>query len=365
LTGLVNYQGISPQLLNLYDAALALNGSATSKLNHAGEQLAPTVQASSAAAAASPTFDVLDIVSAHADVLRMAQAGSGISTGESATGWSAWGQTFGGHASQDRRDQVDGYGADYVGLLLGADRAISGPWSLGGVVSYSNTSVGNTGDTAGDKTNINAFGVIGYADYVTGNWYAKLSLGVLEQHYDTERRIVFTGFSGSASGDFNGQQYVARGEVGYPIAMGATTVAPLGSLTYSHLGQDAYTESGGNGAALAVDSARTSSVTTDIGVKLEHGMTVSQGLLVPDLRIAWRHNYDSTRTAITANFAAATSGETSFTVLGATPLADSAVISAGITLLRGNDLSLTARYEAQLGQGYVSNAASLRLRLLF
>ena len=365
LTGLLNYQGISPQLLNLFDASQALSGDSANTINRAGKQLAPTSQTSSIQAAAAPTFDMLNIVSAHSDSLRLAQADSGVSTGESGPAWSAWGQTFGGHASRNESDQVDGYSANFGGLLLGVDRAISDTWRLGGVFSYSNAAVNNTGDTAGDSATINSYGLIGYASYEARSWYGKLSVGALQQRYDTTRQIDFPGFSGIANGSFSGQQYVAQGEVGYPLALGVATVTPLASLTYSYLHQGAYAESGGDGAALSVGAGHDTSVTTDVGAKIERAISTSYGMLVPDLRAAWRHEYDNTRTSTTASFAADPSGETSFTTLGASPVNDMAVLSAGATLLRANNLSLTLRYEVQMGSGYLSQSGSLRLRQLF
>ncbi|BAK75714.1 outer membrane autotransporter [Pseudogulbenkiania sp. NH8B] len=367
LTGLANYTGISPDLLNLYNASLALDASgSTQALNAAGKQLSPTSPASSSRAAAAPTFDVLNIISSHANGLRLAQnGGSGISTGEAPPTWGVWGQAFGGHASQDERDQVDGYSANYGGLLLGVDRAVSDTWRVGGAFSYSNAAVDNTGDTAGDSTRINSYGLIGYASYVASRWYANLSAGVVAQRYDTHRVINFTGFSGEANGSFSGQQYVARGEIGYPLSLGSATVTPLGSLTYSYLHQDAYTESGGNGAALSVDASHLTSVSTDIGAKIQREVSTSYGVLVPELTLAWRHEYNNQRALTTATFAADPSGQTSFSVLGTSPLRDSAVLSAGFTLLKERNLSLTARYDVQLGPGYLSQAGSLRLRQLF
>lgn len=367
LTGLSHYTGISPALLNLFDASLALNATgSTQALNAAGKQLSPTSQTSLSRAAAAPTFDVLNIISSHANGLRLAQRqGSGISTGDAPASWGVWGQAFGGHASQDQRDQVDGYSANYGGLLFGVDRAVSDAWRVGGAFSYSNAAVNNTGDTAGSNTRINSYGLIGYASYVTNRWYANLSAGAVEQRYDTNRLVNFPGFSGQANGSFNGQQYVARGEVGYPLAFGVATVTPLASLTYSYLHQSAYTESGGNGAALSVDATHQSSVTTDIGAKVEREIPTSLGMLVPELTVAWRHEYNNTRALTTASFAADPSGQTSFTVLGTSPLTNSAIVSAGVTLLNQRNLSLTARYDVQVGRGYLSQAGTLRLRRLF
>jgi outer membrane autotransporter protein len=369
LGGLANYTGVNPALLNLFDAANALGATgSTAALNKAGTQLCPTQQANSSAAAAAPTLDVLNVVAAHANSLQLAQAdggsASGISTGESTPGWAVWGQAFGGHASQNERDDVPGYNANYGGLLLGLDKAISENWRVGGVFTYSNTLINDTDNAEGDSTRVNAYGLIGYASYAGKPWYVNLSGGVVQQRYDTSRLIDFPGFSGNATGQFGGQQYVARVEGGYPLALGSMTFTPLASLTYTDLHQQGYTESGGNGAALSVDATHTASVKSGLGFKLEQGFSTRYGDVVPDLQLQWIHEYDHTRQVTGAGFAVDPS-QTAFTSVGAAPVSDVAGVSVGVSLLRASNLSLSLRYELQAGGGFVSQTGSLRLRQLF
>jgi uncharacterized protein with beta-barrel porin domain len=80
---------------------------------------------------------------------------------------------------------------------------------------------------------------------------------------------------------------------------------------------------------------------------------------------AWRHPYDRARSATNARCVADPTGATAFTSLGARPVADLAVVSAGLTLLRAGHLSVTARDELQAGGGLVAQAGALRLRQLF
>ncbi|WP_158905969.1 autotransporter domain-containing protein [Burkholderia sp. L27(2015)] len=369
LSGLLSYSGISPGLLNLFNAADALAaGSSTAAVNRAGVQLAPVQQATSTGAAAAPTLDVLNVVAAHADSLRLAQAdgiGSGVSTGEGAPAWSTWGQAFGGHASQNEREQVPGYSANYGGLIVGVDKSISDRWRAGGVFSYTNTAINDEGDAGGDSTRVNSYGFIGYASYTGQPWYVNLSGGVVQQDYTTNRQVAFTGFAGNANGQFSGQQYVARAEAGYPLPLGPATLTPLASLTYSNLHQNGYTESGGNGAALTVGSDHSASVRSALGVKLEEGFATTYGVLVPDIKLQWLHEYDHAQQVTGASFAADPTGETGFTTVGASPVSDVADVSLGVTLLRANNLSLTMRYELQAGGGFVSQTGSLRLRQVF
>lgn len=250
-------------------------------------------------------------------------------------------------------------------MLFGVDRPLNDAWRVGGAFSYSNIAVNNTGYTAGNTSRVNAYGLTGYGSYIAERWYANLSAGAILQRYNATRRIDYSGFSGTAGANFGGQQYVMRGEVGMPLSVGPITVTPLAALSYSYQHQGSYTENGGNGAGLSVGTSHLTSVKSDLGAKFQREFTTRYGLLVPQLSVAWRHEYDNTRTATAANFAADTLGETSFTTLGSSPVSNLANVNVGVTLLRANNTSISARYEAQAGKGYVSQAGSVKLRQLF
>ena len=367
LQGLLNYTGVSnAQFLNLYDAVLGeIDSGSSATANRVGKQLAPTLNGS---ASIAPTIDTLNVIGDRVDAIRTAQAsgGTGVATGEDPLQWNAWGKAFGGHASQDERDGVDGYSANYGGLLVGVDRAINDHWRVGGVFSYSNTSINNTGDTAGDTTTINNYGLLGYASFTGINsWYLNLQAGIVQGHYDESRVLdSVTGIDGKSNGDYNGQQYVARAKAGYPLALGNMTLTPLASLTYSYLHQGAYTESGGAGDALSVDASHSTSFKSSLGAKLEQGFSTKYGEIVPDVQAQWVHEYVHTRQVTGAQFAADPS-ETGFTTVGASPVSDLADLSVGVMVLRENTLSVSVRYELQAGSGYVSQTGIVRLTKSF
>ena len=143
LAGLFNYDGLNAGLMNLFNAAAALDSSAAG--NHAGAQLSPTANASAATqASTASTVQVLNVAAAHLDGLRTAQndsAGSGVATGESARNTGLWGQAFGGSSRLGERDDVAGYHSRYSGFLLGADAALNDSWRAGGLFSYTKTTV--------------------------------------------------------------------------------------------------------------------------------------------------------------------------------------------------------------------------------
>ncbi len=354
-----------PALLNLFNAAKALT--TPTEANRAGVQLKPVRSDSSSQSATAPTFDALNLVAGRTNSVRLAQgkSGTGIATGEAGAPWGAWGQAFGGHARQGRVDQVDGSHAGYGGLVMGLDRSLSETWRAGAALSYGQTFSRGTGDSAGVKTLINGYGLIGYGSYIGERWYATLSGGAVWQDFNTSRSIAFPGFSGVPTGSFNGWQYVASVEAGYPLAVLGTTVTPLASLAYSHQDQDAYQESGGDGAALSVGASHSNAVRSALGVKVEKAFSTEIGDVTPDLQVRWLHDYDRTRQKTTASFAADPTGQTAFTSVGGRPVSDLAAVSLGVGVLRSDNLSLSARYELQAGSAFVSHTGSLRLRMPF
>ncbi|RKP57683.1 autotransporter domain-containing protein [Pararobbsia silviterrae] len=369
LTGLQRYSGIQAGLLELYDASLGIGS--TAQANHVGAELAPTQNFSAGNATSMATLDALNVVNTHVDALRYASSGSGISTGDGPANWAAWGQFYGGHADQGTvdggtYDAVSGYTSTYGGLMLGADRRIGDRWRAGGAFAYSNTAVYGSDDETGDSAHVDSYGWIGYASYSGDPWYVNLSASATLQKYRTSRLVSFAGFSGDAEGQFDGSQYVARAEYGYPIALPKDyVVTPIAALSYSAQIQDAYTESGGNGAALAVDGAHADALRSSLGAKLDTQIATHAGDLVPFAELLWTHQYNNGRPSTIASYAADTSGETGFMVMGATPARDVADIHLGADLLRSDTLSVALRYDVQAASSYFSQALSVRVREQF
>lgn len=366
LNGLTQYSGISPQLLELYNASLAING--TSEANRVGEQLSSSQNINASTATSTAVTKAMTVVGNRMNTARNPQtaAMSGVSTGDAYDEWAFWGQPFGGFARQDSTRDVSGYKAKFGGLLLGADRALGDNWRAGAAVNYSNTSVHGTDNLSNDRSTADNYGVIGYAGYTGNPWYLNLSAGVNRQSYESTRNAEFTGFSGRANGKFNGQSVTLQTELGYPISLPADVVlTPMATFAYGYQHIDSYKESGGNGMALDVGSSHNQSVTSDIGARVEKTFNTRLGNLTPFVQASWIHQYDDRQMSSTATFGADSIGETQFTTKGASPVKDMAGIAIGSTLYNAQDLTLDARYDLQAGERYQAHTFSLRLRKTF
>ncbi|MDU4843120.1 MAG: autotransporter domain-containing protein [Leclercia adecarboxylata] len=368
LGGLANYSGIaSPQLLNLYNASLAIEGK--QEANRVGERLSTSQNLNTSSAATVATSTAQAVVGAHIDAVRNPQASgtSGVATGDDyANNWIVWGQPFGGYARQDSTDNVSGYTAKFGGLIIGADRALGDDWRLGAALNYSNTSVHGKDNLSGNNSTADNYGVIAYAGYTSNPWYLNLSAGLNRQNYSSVRRADFTGFSGAAHGKFNGQSITLQSELGYPIALPADVVlTPLAGLTYGYQHVEGYSETGGNGMALDVSSTHAQSVVSDIGARIGKTFATGLGNLTPFVQVSWIHQYDNRQVSSHATYAADAIGETSFITKGASPVEDMAGVAVGTTLYDANELSLDARYDLQTGDRYQAHTFSLRLRKSF
>lgn len=367
LGGLAQYSGISPQLLDLYNASLAIDN--TEEANRVGESLSSSQNISVSAANSTAVSKAMNVVGTHMNSVRNPQTAgiSGVATGDDySNNWIVWGQPFGGLARQSTTDSISGYNAKFAGLLLGADRALGDNWRAGAAVNFSNTSVHSKGNLSGNSSRADNYGVIGYAGYTGNPWYLNFSAGLNRQNYESSRQADFTGFSGRAHGKFNGQSVTLQSEVGYPFTLPAEVIlTPLASLTYGYQHIDGYRETGGNGMALDVNSAHNQSVQSEIGARVEKSVATRLGSLTPFAQLSWIHQYDNRRMNSTATYIADTIGETQFTTKGAAPVKDMAGVAVGTTLYDADNLSVDARYDLQAGERYQAHTFSLRVRKTF
>lgn len=366
LGGLTSYSGISPQLLELYNASLAIDGK--KEANRVGERLSTGQNISASMASGVATSTAMSVVGTHLDTIRNPQTAgvSGVATGDAYSDWIVWARPYGGYARQDSTDDVSGYSAKFGGLLFGADRTVGDNWRVGAALNYSNTSVHGKDNLTGNTSTADNYGVIGYAGYSGEPWFVNLSAALTRQNYDSVRRADFTGFSGAAHGKFNGQSVTLQSEFGYPFTLPADVViTPLASLAYGYQHVDDYKETGGNGMALNVGASHSQSVISDLGARVEKTFDTGLGNLTPFVQLSWIHQYDNRRMSNTATYAADTVGETQFTTKGASPVEDMAGLSFGSALYNVNDLSIDARYDLQAGEQYQAHTFSLRLNKSF
>lgn len=360
---LASYMGPNAELTALSQAVNNLTSEA--EVRTAGAQLRPEANGATAQAAMGAVNQALTTVQVRSDAVRTAMASeTGIATGDAPLTMGVWGQGFGSTATQGRRNGVDGYGSNTYGVAFGADGMVTDAVLTGVSLAYARTGVDDSGARTGSGQDIDSWIASLYGTYSAPSWYVDGALTLGWHSYDSKRVVNFTGVQPqTARASYNGFQYGAKAEVGVPLAVGDATVTPLASLAFSRLRQDGYTETGAPGANLAVEGTSTNSLKSGLGAKAALGALPAGGwTLTPTARAVWLHEFSSSAPDQTASF---TAGTTPFTTTGTSPARDHANLGVGLDAALSGQVTLSARYDADLAQSYVGHSGSLQLRVKF
>ncbi len=184
--------------------------------------------------------------------------------------------------------------------------------------------------------------------------------------YDVSRGIVLPGVSRSASSTHGGDDGVLEIGLGRTFFYNDLRVLPRAELSYFHIGQSNFSEAGASSLDLSVTPADLNALYSRVGVTLVKPVMLADTALVPELRVAWLHNYMDTYGRFNASFAGAPTA--SFTELGAPVGRDAAEIGAGFSfgIARtsfGGELSGFVQYEAWLAAHEIANAVGAGVRM--
>ncbi|WP_290990446.1 autotransporter outer membrane beta-barrel domain-containing protein [Hyphomicrobium sp.] len=269
-----------------------------------------------------------------------------------------WGQAFGAGMNQNSIDNVDGYNARLYGIIAGYDNWISPGVRVGIAGGYANTSIDGEGDTVQNRTGIDSYLVEAYGALKREGWYATARTGFTWHNYDTTR-VLTVPYSDVAKGSHDGDQFNASIEVGAPMQHAGTIITPVASLTYSHLHQDAYTESSDGGMALGVDGQTNNSLVSGLGLK---GLVPIANDTVIEGRALWLHEFGDDAQSVTASFAA---GGGTFTAAGPGVGRDTADLGVGMLAQIGPNSAFQLNYDANVRQDYLAHVGSARIDINF
>jgi outer membrane autotransporter protein len=126
--------------------------------------------------------------------------------------------------------------------------------------------------------------------------------------------------------------------------------------------QNASSESGANSPSLNVAQQGTNSLRSTLGAELAGELPLGgERKLGLALRLGWLHEFDDTRRPISAAFAGAPGN--AFTVYGATPARDSAVVGFSASTAIAQATQLYLRYDGEVGGGTDNHAIIAGLRM--
>lgn len=246
------------------------------------------------------------------------------------------------------------------GVAVGADYRLDPRVLIGASVGY----------VTGSQW-VNGFDARGTTDSLSASFYASFSAsafyidglaGYANATNRLTRNIALPGLATrTASGQADTNQFLGQVEAGYRVAMDglapSLSVTPFARLQGATISQPGFAESGAGSLNLLVASRTTNSLRSTLGADLRAAI----GPIDLGLRMAWLHEYADTSRPVAASFAGAPGF--SYTVLGATPSRDSAVLGLSAAAKVANATRVYLRYQGELGSGADNHALTLGLRL--
>jgi outer membrane autotransporter protein len=230
--------------------------------------------------------------------------------------------TFTG-GDKDVSGQEAGFDYTTFGLTLGADYRFTDNFVLGATFNYlsndidfDTTSINNT--LSGGGIDTQSFGFSLYSTYYVSNqFYVDGIFSFGSNNYDIDRRIIYsipalsqgtTTVNQTAKGDTNSTQYSISVGLGYDFNVQGFTITPLARLEYSRLNIDGYQESinntaNGFGLTLAFNDQHVDSLVSVLGAQTSYAISTGIGILLPQFRVEWHHEFLNDARSITSRFA--------------------------------------------------------------
>jgi outer membrane autotransporter protein len=189
-----------------------------------------------------------------------------------------------------------------------------------------------------------------YGKSYWGPAYVAAALAFTNNWFTTDR----TAMGDELTANFAGQTYGARLETGYryrvPVGGGAIGATPYAAIQsqWFHTPTFGETDLSGGGLGLTFNSMTANDTRSELGARLEDPTLLNGMPLILRARLAWAHDW-VTNPALDALFQSLPGS--GFIVNGATPPANSALVSAGAQYFLASAWSFTAKFDGEFASG--------------
>ena len=277
--------------------------------------------------------------------------------------WSAWASALGGLGNVNGDFNASSASYNFGGAAAGIDYRVIPNVLLGIGAGYTagNLWVNNfLGRGTSDSVTVAAYG-----SFTQGGFYADLLGGYAYFNNQLQRQILISGLQPrTASGSTGANQALGQIETGYSLGVFApanATVTPFARLQGSSVTQNAFSEWGAQSLSLNVQQQTTNSLRSTFGAGLAGNIPLGDTRTLDlGLKVGWQHEFASTTRSITAALSGASFA--AFTVYGATPQPDSAVVSFQANTRVANSTQVYLRYDGDIGSGTDNHTLNLGVR---
>jgi uncharacterized protein with beta-barrel porin domain/membrane-associated phospholipid phosphatase len=278
--------------------------------------------------------------------------------------WSVWAQSYGGS------ETIGGDGAtgansatDQVyGMMVGADYRAAPDTVLGFGFGGAGTNFGLANAMGSGRSDLGQAGVYGVRNFGSAYIAAAAAFGFQSV---TTNRTVTAAPGNSLQAKFNAETLAARAEAGERFVTPYGAVTPYAALQLTGLFLPSYGETSSTGSPLFALNYASQTVTDtrfEVGGRINKAFALPDSVLTLSGRLAWAHDFDSNVSA-TATFQSLPGA--SFVVDGASPAANSALVSAGAAINWANGVSFDVAFDGEFSANVQSYAGHGTLRRTF
>ena len=266
-----------------------------------------------------------------------------------ASRWNVWASAYGGN-NRVNGDAVAG-SSTTTSRLFGTVAGASYRFTPDALVGFALGGAGSSFDVAngfgGGKADV--FNAAAYAKHTWGAAYVAGLLSYSWQDTTTDRTVTISG-TDRLHASFKAQALAARLEGGWRYATPVVGITPYAALQSTSFYLPSYGEaamSGSNTFALNYASKTVTATRGELGAKFDKTMLVRDGLFTVKGKAAWAHDWNTDRAA-TATFQALPGA--TFTVNGAQPSANAALVSLGAETRWHNGWTLAGSFDGEFSR---------------
>ncbi|HEY9033315.1 MAG TPA: autotransporter outer membrane beta-barrel domain-containing protein [Pseudomonadales bacterium] len=224
-------------------------------------------------------------------------------------------------------------------MTLGIDYRFSDSLVTGVALNVGQSKVEYTSDVSGEVEADN-YSLAIYNSYYRNSWYLDTALTLGVDSYEQLRDPAI--FNNSFKSEYDGQQYSLAATLGHEFAINAFNIAPFAQLTIGRMDIDAIeeteTNSGGGGAAMAIDEQNQDIGSLQVGSHLRYVVNTRRGVFIPVLTVSAVNDFEDDVQVVTGRFIGFNSNSGNFSIKTEKPDTSYLVLAAGFSfqLKNGN-----------------------------
>ncbi|QOZ68414.1 autotransporter-associated beta strand repeat-containing protein [Bradyrhizobium arachidis] len=266
--------------------------------------------------------------------------------------WGVWASAYGGASTLNGNAAAGSTttSSRIYGTVVGADYRVSPNTLLGFALGGAGYNFTLSDSLGGGRADLFQAGV--YGRHTFGPAYLSAALAYGWQDVTTDRTVTVSG-TDKLTANFKASTFSGRLEAGWrfaPIPASTFGVTPYAAVQVTTFHLPGYGETaivGSNQFALSYTAQDTTNVRTELGARTDQRFLVSDGVLTLRGRLAWAHDTNTNR-LVSAAFQ--TLPGAAFTVNGAQPAADSALVGGRAEMKWKSGLSLAGTVEGEFSQ---------------